>query len=558
MKKQINLILPVLLFFCLMAIFLTSFLSENYIKGTFQTDEPAIVILSLDPTRKLPAIFRFDADLSQPPLDDIIRNKIYLPIGRELGVTKIYPEFFHRFLSLLWWILPIGYFCLNLKDFSRQKKLTISLAFLLIAGSQFFRFYLAEARHYSAIAATYATMIIILLSDKISYYRLRYRFLIISLLPPLLHLISFPYYFVLVVFFFYRLAKESFQEHKAQFFDLLTIFSVYLLFIIWMYFQISKIAANWQHPSLNNFNIGYLNSYLKWTLDWIFYEGPLYPIFNLIPKIIKENLIITFGLLSIPLFGILIHKVFFARKKLLDVTAVFPLIITFVWPITVQAVIFRSGMFSGERYSIDILVVIFFGIAALVTRALFKIQNIRIRYLSLLLVLALPAFFLFPKVISAKYFNLQTPENLFVKEYRNILMDNKSILIADNGAYSSSIPTQALIYNIPMNVDFIACRYGTFFSNSGQNIFNDWLRQHLNQKVYFLTTGNELQGSNKLLWKSGLEKLYLLNSPINNTDLCQNQKNFDNCLVRCTKGADLSPDGRSIPGTAPHLDIYRH
>ncbi|MCJ7805547.1 hypothetical protein MUP46_02795 [Patescibacteria group bacterium] len=556
MQKIISHFLPFLLFVFLAGTYFFAFLSQNYAKGTFATDEPGVVISSLIPSRSLAAIFKDAAITAQPPLESIIREKIYVPLGKALGVSKIYPEFFHRFISFLWWIIPIGYLCLHFKEFSRQRKLTITFAFLLIVSTPFMRFYLAEARHYSAIAATFATMLIILLSDNVTYYQLRYRFLVISLLPPLLHIISFPYWFILVVFFFYRLKQESFQKHKAQFFDLITIYGIYLPFIIWMYFQISKIAADWQRPDLKNISFSFINIYLKWTIDWIFYQTPLYPIFKIIPNILKNNLVTLFGIFSIPSFLLLIRKIFLYNNKVLDVTAIFPIIITFIWPLTIAAVTFRSGYFSGERYSIAMLTIIFFGLSSITSKLLYKIKNNKIRHLSISLVFILIAFSLFPKIISAKYFNLETAENRFVKENKNLLMDGRNFLILDNGGYSSSIATLAVIFNVPLRTHYIACREGTFYSN-GKNILNDWLKSHSKDKVYFLTTGMDLEGNNKIIWESGLEKLYLLASSIGTSSLCSNLDTFGECYMRCTKGYDLSPDGRSIPGTVSWLGIYR-
>ena len=190
----------------LMGIYFLAFLSTFSKKGTFYMDEPAVVMSSLSKNRSIYSIFKDAAGIAQPPLEHLIREKIYQPIGDNLGLSKTYPEFFHRFLSLLWWLLPIGYFSINIKNFSNKKRFIVLLSFLLIISSEFFRSYLTEARHYSAIAASFATMIIVLLSDNVLIYKLRYHFLLLSLIPPLLHIISFPYYLILVFYFFYRFA----------------------------------------------------------------------------------------------------------------------------------------------------------------------------------------------------------------------------------------------------------------------------------------------------------------------------------------------------------------
>ncbi len=556
MQKLIKTFLPFLLLTFLSVIFFLAFLSQNYIKGTFATDE-MVIISSLSPDRPISSIFKDAAWTAQPPLENIVREKIYVPLGKQLGIAQKYPEFFHRMMSLLWWILPIGYFCLNLKDFSGQRKLTIIFAFLLIASTPFMRFYLAEARLYSALAATFTLMVIILLSDRTSYYQIRYKFFFASLLPPLLHLISFPYYLALITFFFYRLFRESFKLHKEHFFDLITLFLLYLIFVIWLYFQIAKVAADFQHPSFNNISLSFINSYLKWTIDWILYGTPFYLFFKVIPNVIKNNILILFGLLAIPSLLLFVHKNFLAAKKVSDVVTLFPIIIMFVWPLTIAAVIFRSSYFSGERYSIAVAVIILVSFANLLSSLLYRIKNYRMHYLSTIFIFILIFSFLFPKIISAKYFNLETAESRFVKENRNLLMDGRNYLILDNGGYSSAVALLAIIYNVPLKTNYIACRYEEVFYSKGQNVFNDWLKQHSKDSVYFLTTGKELEGNNKIIWKSGLEKLYLLISPISKSNLCPGLDTIGECYIRCTKGYGLAPDGRSIPGTATWLGIYR-
>jgi len=521
-------------------------------------DEPAIVLSSLSGNRSIYAIFKDAAGIAQPPLEHILREKLYQPIGDNLGISRTYPELFHRFLSLLWWLLPIGYFSVNLKNFSNKRRYIIFLSFLFIISSDFLRFYLSEARHYSAIAATFASMIIVLLTDKLPIYKLRYHFLVVSLLPPLLHLISFPYYLALVVYFFYRFARESYKEQKNYFFDMITLFNVYILFLLWIYFMISSLSAQWQNSGTGGVDISYLDSRLKWTLDWIFYSSPFYFLFKIVPSFIKDHLTLFFSSISIYLLFNL-KRNFFRNKSIPDITSIFPLIISFVWPLTISLVISRSGMFSGERYSIAILVMVFIGLSSYITNKIWQIKSLKAKQITFVVVVLVTLFYIFINILPVKNFKLDSDENKFVRENISILMNNKNYLISDNGSYSTSIPMLSIINKVPFNINFIMCRWGTFYSEDGKNTINQWLSEHPKDNVYFLTTGKALRGNNKIIWSSGQEKLYLIKS-IDTLDLCNKNdySQISQCYVRCTIGEKPDTDMRSIPGVAPHVDITRN
>lgn len=551
-------ILQISIFILLVGVYFLTFISSFSKKGSFYMDEPAIVMSSLSGDRSIYAIFKDAAGIAQPPLEHVLREKLYQPIGDNLGVSRTYPEFFHRFLSLLWWLLPIGYFSVNLSNFSNKRRYIIFLSFLFIISSDFLRFYLSEARHYSAIAATFATMIVVLLSDRLPIYKLRYHFLVVSLFPPLLHLISFPYYFALVVYFFYRFAKESYKQYKIYFFDMITLFSVYIMFLLWIYSMISSLSSQWQNSGTGSVDMSYLDSRLKWTLDWIFYGSPFYFFFKVVPSFIKDHLTLSFGSISIYLLFNL-KKNFFRNKLIPDITSIFPLIISFVWPLTISLVISKSGMFSGERYSIAILVMVFIGLSSYITNKIWQIKNLKTKRAMFVVIILVTLFYIFINILPVKNFELDSDENKFVRENISILMNNKNYLISDNGSYSTSISMLSIINKVPFNINYIMCRWGTFYSDDGENTINQWLSEHPKDNVYFLTTGKALSGNNKIIWSSGREKLYLIKS-IDTLDLCNKNDylQISQCYVRCTIGENPDADMRSIPGVAPHVDITRN
>src|SRR3989344_5314486 len=203
------------------------FLRTHSVTGTFHADEGGVVLGSISPNRELTATFQEAAYTAQPPLDHIIREKIYRPVGDFLGISKKYPELFHRLMSLLWWTLPLGIFIVAYDKYSNKNRATVIFFFLLISSSEFLGYYLAEARHYSAIAAVFAAMLIVWMQDVISW------------------------------------EKENYL--------LLGGYAVLGLLILGLYFEIKRISLDWQHPSMSNLNVKYLGSYLKWTIDWIFY-----------------------------------------------------------------------------------------------------------------------------------------------------------------------------------------------------------------------------------------------------------------------------------------------
>ena len=549
--------LSVFIVLLISTIYLLSFLSSFSKKGSFYVDEPAIVLSSLNPNRRLVTIFKDAANIAQPPLEHIIREKIYQPIGVSLGLARTYPELFHRALSLLWWLLPVLYFSSNLKNYSKRNRYIIFLSLLLICSSEFFRFYLSEARHYSAIAATFATMIIFLLVDKVPIHKIRYHFLLISLLPPLLHIISFPYFLVLIIYFFYRLIKESNNNNKMYVFDMVTYFLIYLSIIIWMYLEISKLSSSWQHPDINNINLMYINSRVKWTLDWILYGSPFYVVFKYIPNTIKNNLVIIF-IVSSFLYSNFLRKILFSKKYISDIATILPLMIFFVWPLTIAAVTYRSGMFSGERYSIVILLVTYFLLSSLTIKQIWKIKNKKNKNIALGIVTLIVLMIIIRGILPIHSVLSESAENKFVKENISIISNPDNTLIADNGGYSTSISMLSIINNIPFKANFVACRWETFYSIDGQNTLNDWLRDHSENSVYFLSTGKPLSGNIEIIWKQDLLTLYLLKS-IDSHNLCNRNEShtIGECYTRCTRGHEPSPDKRSVLGVTPHVDITR-
>src|SRR3989344_713736 len=120
-------------------VFVISFLKSHQSKGTFWADEVGVVLSSITKLRSFRQIFYDAAYTSQPPLDHIIREKIYVPFGESLGISRRYPEFFHRLPALLWWSLPFGYFLLNLRNYSAKNRITILFGLALLISSQFLR-----------------------------------------------------------------------------------------------------------------------------------------------------------------------------------------------------------------------------------------------------------------------------------------------------------------------------------------------------------------------------------------------------------------------------------
>lgn len=554
-KGKFKIFYQAILFCLLFGMFSLSFLSEHSKKGSFHTDEPGIVLASISRNRTLRDIFNEAAYTAQPPLEYIVREKIYTPLGEGFNIAREYPEFFHRLLSLLWWILPIGYFVKYFNKYSTKNRFVITLALLLITSSEFFRFYLAEVKHYSAISAFFAFMIIILMEDKTSLSKLKYKFLLASSAIPLLHMVSFPFYFLFLISFFINLKKNQNVGEKEENKTLLKYAIIFLFLIMLMYLRIRNISSVWQHPSLSNItNLSYINSYFKWTLDWIFHGTPFYPVFDLVPEIIKGNLVIVFILLGFPtVFSF--AKSAFSKQRQISFLNLFFTNIILLWPLTVFVFISQSGMFTGERYSIAILVMSLFAVSILTINLVwYFIEKDRTRLILCTIISGFVFFNLFQDVGQELNLKIDTAENKFVKENKEILGDKNVYLIADNGSYSSAIPTLSLINNVKVNANYIHCRHGEFQIGE-RNKLNEWLEEHSKERVLLLSAKKSFIPQEDVVWEENDLVLYRIQT-IEESQLCDPGP-FGECYIRCIKGASFSEDGRSIPGVAPHLDVYR-
>ena len=292
-------------------------------------------------------------------------------------------------------------------------------------------------------------------------------------------------------------------------------------------------------------------------MDWILYGSPFYVVFKNVPSIIKNNLVLIFLAISF-LYANYFRKILFSRKHISNLITIFPLIILLVWPLTIAAVTFRSAMFSGERYSIVILLLIYFWLSSLIVKQIWKVKSINCRHIYFIttalvvLIIIVHGILPIPNILS------ESAENKFVKENISVISNPNNILIADNGGYSTSISLLSRLYNIPFKTNFVACRWGTFFSANRQNTLNDWLYDHAKDNVYFLSSGKPLTGNVKIVWKHDILTLYLVKSidPQNLCDMNESQT-VGECYVRCTRGHEPSLDKRSILGVTPHIDITR-
>jgi len=549
--KSSSFLTTIALFLVFSGIFLVAFVKMHQTKGTFWADETGVVSSSITKGRAIKQLFYDAANTSQPPLDHIIREKLFVPLGERLGIANQYPEFFHRLPALLWWLLPIGYFAFNLRNFSPKNKTIIALAFSLLISSEFLRHYLAEARHYSAISAVFTTMIIILLSDRIKFGQIKYQFLAISSLFPFLHLISFPYYLLFMIFFFYQIRRELNRP-------LIISYAIFIILVLMMYAEIKNFSSPWQHPSYKNLlGIHVVTSNIKWTLDWIFYGGILYPLYKLIPEIVKNNLLSIFTVIS----GFLLIKFALSlfRKKLnfITISNLFLLSIVMVWPLSILTTLYFSGMFGGERYSITIMPIALFYLSWLITTLIWKIfptDKTKIIVGSLLIVISFVM--LLTEILPVDMNVLDTPDNQFVKQNVSILKDKNAYLILDNGVYSAAFFPLAAIYRVPIMVNYLQCRDGTF-QTTGRNTLNDWLEEHKDKKVYLYSLKSSFMESEKILWQRDGFVLYRL-THVPQQQLCQSPNSVGECYIKCIRGEPVSSGGRSIKGVAPHLGVYRN
>src|SRR4030043_135507 len=172
--------LAIIVFPSILLFFSSVFYLQNLKKGSFYGDEPILVEMSWFRGRTIPQIFKDAAWRAQPPLEFIIREKIFTPLGLKTNLVRRFPEMYQRSLSLFWWLIPISFFALFLGGYSTKNKLTIIITFALLGASDFLGFYLTEAKHYSAIAAIYTTMILIMLRDKEKIQKWGIQFLVVA------------------------------------------------------------------------------------------------------------------------------------------------------------------------------------------------------------------------------------------------------------------------------------------------------------------------------------------------------------------------------------------
>lgn len=552
-KLRINkFIQPVIVFFIFAGVFFLSFIKSHQIKGTFWADETGVINSSITKGRSIEQIFYDAANTSQPPLDHIIREKIYVPVGERLGLANQYPELFHRFASLLWWILPVGYFVLHFHNFSLKNKSIVIFSLSLLVSSEFLRHYLAEARHYSAIPAVLTTMIILLSSDRVKIGRIKYHFLIISSMFPLLHLISFPYYMLFMAYFFYQIRKEISKP-------LVTSYALYLIFILAMYYEIKDFSSSWQHPSYKNlFGIHAVTSNIKWTIDWILYGGVAHPIYKFIPEVVKNNSLPIFTSVSSFLCIQFIRSLIKKNSKFINLKNLLLVNIVLIWPLSILTTMYFSGTFGGERYSIAIMPILLFLISIQIIGLIWKVFNTqKVRLITAgMLILSSLGTILF-QILPVDITNIDTPDNQFVRQNVGILKDKSSYLVLDNGVYSAAFFPLASIYNAPIKINYLQCRDGNF-QKTGRNTLNDWLKIQQSNKVYLYSLRRSFMDQKDILWQKDDFVLYRL-THVPEKELCQDPNPVGGCYIKCIRGEGIvAPSERSIKGVAPHLGVYRN
>lgn len=547
-------ILSAVIFTSIFLFFSSIFYLQNLKKGSFYADEPILVEMSWFRNRTIPQIFKDAAWRAQPPLEFIIREKLYSPFGLKTSLVRRFPEMYQRALSLFWWLIPISLFAFRLKSYSGKNKLIILTSFILLGASDFMGFYLTETKHYSAIAAIFFTMILLMLSDKAKIQKWGNLFLITAAVFPLLHIVSFPYYVCLVLLFILYYGKAV---KKEKFLKIIAAAFVYFALVFIMYLAIQQSGLAYQHPGLNNLKqIEYFNAHLKWTLDWIFYGTPLYALFKIIPGLVVNNLFPLFILAGIPIAIYAVRKVILSlpsKSPTQDVTVIFPVLITLIWPLTVAAVFYQSALFGGERYSIVILVITMFFVSTLIV----KVANKIISNGELVVISVIMFSFLigcFGLVRNFKYWRpkVATAETIFIRDNPEIINNADNIIVSDMGAYTQSVQVLSELTGAVFNAKYLFCPMGLFQKN-GNSILNDWITRQKNKGVYFLSSGQPLNPENKVVWRYQYLTLYKL-SRVDENLLCNDQNRLGNCYERCTKGEGLSDDRLRFPHTTPFID----
>lgn len=546
----------IFLFFACFFLFTLSFLNQHTLKGTLHADEPGVVLTSLSKNRNLYSIYKDVAYSSQPPLEIIIREKIYTPIGYFAGrIAYRFPELFHRSESLAWWLLPITFFFIYYNRFSAKNKYLVYLSFFLLVSSDFIGFYLAEAKHYSAIGAAFALTVVSLFQDKIPVRRRLNTFLLVSAVIPLLHMASFLYYFLLNLLVFVYLWTNSSRKERVKNIKKLAFWTAYIAFIAIMYLDIKRISTDYQHPSVNNIlDISAVNEYIKWTLDWAFFKTPLYFLFNAVPKIIKDNLLFVLPLSSIPALyktGINIFK----KQHKPRIHLWFLITIFFFWPVNIVLFRYFAGMFSGERYSIGIIVVIFFTISYFATELVWaKVGKDHLKHTIMAGSILVCAFF---GVRTINFnFILTTPESSFISQNRSLLNDANNVVIVDNGSHVHALSLLARIRKVRISSEMHYCTFGEFYIDN-KNTLNEWLAANKSKDIYIFTAPRAFMNADQVVWKDQNRVLYKLRGLVPQQELCVNPQDQKECYLSCLKGYPVSTDGRSVPGMVPHIDVYR-
>lgn len=353
-----------------------------------------------------------------------------------------------------------------------------------------------------------------------------------------------------MAFFFYQIRKEINRP-------ILVGYTVFIILILMMYSEIKSFSSPWQHPSYKNLlGLHVVKSNIKWTLDWIFYGGILYPLYKFVPEVIKNNFLSIFAAIS----GFLTIKFtrFLIRKKLdfINISNLFLLSIVLIWPLSIMATLYFSGMFGGERYSITIMPIVLFYISWLTTASIWKIfPTTRIRAIASFLLIVISLSLLLTEILPVDLKALDTPDHQFVKQNVSILKNEDAYLILDNGVYSAAFFPLASIYRIPIKVNYFQCRDGQF-QITGRNTMNDWLEEHKESKIYLYSLRSHFMEPENILWQNDGFVLYRL-THVPEAELCQSPNSVGECYIKCIRGETISPDGRSIKGVAPNLGVYR-
>jgi len=437
----------------------------------------------------------------------------------------------------MWWALPLGYFYWYFDKFQPWAKQLIIHAFLLLASSEFLGYYMAEARHYSAVAAVTAGMIIAWLRDRPSIP----HFLIISGFIPQLHIVSVPAYGIAVcVFLLHRLRDVT---QKPIRFLVLGLTSAYWVLMAVVFLRIKTLSAAWQTHQIPAVDFNDINAYLKWSMDWFVHGTPLEYLIQVSPEKMIHSLWWIFPLTGTAIVAIVIKRNLLKSYEFPVIAA--SSIFLLIWPATVVLFFINSGTFSGERYSILFFVLFMFSLVYLWNKLLPGKIAFWIMCTILLFTIARN---------SNTKITYTTPDHRFVVENRDLLLNKKIMVLADTGSYAPAIPALSLIEGFFVgDTNFVQCAHGRHLEN-GTNVINEWATKP-DTVVYWYGSTDEAWRSDSI-WQYGGKGLYRVDG-IPNENLCIKTGEVGECYQRCIKGKGVTDDGRSIPGITPHLDVYR-